>query len=123
MNLTDVARIEVLRGPQGTLYGKDAIGGAINVISTMPGPDRERRASAILGNYQRVELRTMVNEPLSDRLFLRLAVGLVNRDGYLRRLAPPAPLALVEQANGKRDRPSLAKATTAARAAACSCAG
>ena len=43
MNLTDVDRIEVLRGPQGTLYGKDAIGGAINVISTMPGPDRERR--------------------------------------------------------------------------------
>ena len=38
MNLTDVERIEVLRGPQGTLYGKDAIGGAINVISTMPGP-------------------------------------------------------------------------------------
>ena len=43
----------------------------------------------------------MVNEPLSDRLFLRLAVGLVNRDGYLRRLPPPAPLALVEQANGR----------------------
>ena len=44
----------------------------------------------------------MVNEPLSDRLFVRLAVGLVNRDGYLRRLPPPAPLALVEQANGRR---------------------
>jgi iron complex outermembrane receptor protein len=101
MNLTDVARIEVLRGPQGTLYGKDAIGGAINVISIMPGPTRERSANAILGNYNRVELRTMVNEPLSDRLYLRLAVGLVNRDGYLRRLPPPAPLALVEQANGR----------------------
>jgi iron complex outermembrane receptor protein len=102
VNLTDVARVEVLRGPQGTLYGKDAIGGAINVISTLPGPDRERRANIILGGYRQAELRTMVNEPLSDRLFVRLAVGLVNRDGYLRRLAPPAPLALVEQANGRR---------------------
>jgi iron complex outermembrane receptor protein len=101
LNLTDVARIEVLRGPQGTLYGKDAIGGAINVISTMPQPDREHRASAILGNYGRFELRTVLNEPLSARLFMRLAVGLVNRDGYLRRLRPPAPLALVEQANGR----------------------
>ena len=101
MNLTDVARIEVLRGPQGTLYGKDAIGGAMNVISTMPGRGREGRVSAILGNYRRVELRTVVNEPLSDRLFLRLAIGLVNRGGYLRRLPPPAPLALVEQANGR----------------------
>src|SRR4051812_16784247 len=101
MNLTDVARIEVLRGPQGTLYGKDAIGGAINVISKMPGPARERSASAIVGDYNRVELRMVVNEPLSDRLFLRLAVGLVTRDGYLRRLPPPAPRALVERANGR----------------------
>jgi iron complex outermembrane receptor protein len=101
MNLTDVAQIEVLRGPQGTLYGKDAIGGAINVISTMPGPRRERNASAIIGNDSRVELRTIVNEPLSDRLFLRLGLGLVNRGGYLHRLSPPAPLALVEQANGE----------------------
>ena len=101
MNLTDVARIEVLRGPQGTLYGKDAIGGAINVISAMPGPGRERNASAIIGNDNRLELRTVINEPLSDRLFVRLALGLVSRDGYLRRLAPPTPVALVEQANGK----------------------
>ena len=100
MNLTDVARIEVLRGPQGTLYGKDAIGGAINVISTMPGPRREHSASAIIGNDSRVEFRTVVNEPLTDRLLLRIGVALVNRGGYLRRLPPPGPLAQVEEANG-----------------------
>ena len=44
----------------------------------------------------------MVNEPLSSRLLLRLAVGLVNRDGYLRRLPPPTALAPIEQANGRR---------------------
>jgi iron complex outermembrane recepter protein len=101
MNLTDIERIEVLRGPQGTLFGKDAIGGAINVISASPHPGRERRASLTLGNYQRLELRTVVNQPLSDRLFARLSVGLVNADGYLRRLTPPARPDLVEQANGR----------------------
>ena len=101
MNLIDVERIEVLRGPQGTLYGKDAIGGAINVISTMPAPASERNASVIFGNDRRIELRTVINQPLSDRLFARFALGLVNRDGYLRRLSPPAPLALIEQANGR----------------------
>ncbi len=101
MNLTDVDRIEVLRGPQGTLFGKDAIGGAINVISVLPAPARERRASAIVGNFNRVEFRTIVNEPLSQRLFLRLALGLVNRGSYLRRLPPPAAVALLEQANGR----------------------
>ena len=67
MNLTDVARIEVLRGPQGTLYGKDAIGGAINVISAMPEPDRQRNASMILGNFERAEMRAVVNEPIAAR--------------------------------------------------------
>jgi len=97
MNLVDVDRIEVLRGPQGTLFGKDAIGGAINVISAAPQPRGERNASAILGNYGRVELRTVVNQPLSDRLFLRLGAGIVSRDGYLRRLGPPVPLGLMER--------------------------
>lgn len=100
MNLTDVARIEVLRGPQGTLYGKDAIGGAINVISTMPGPERERQARAILGNDNRVELQMTLNEPLSGRLFVRLSAGVVSRDGYLRRLRPRGPLGVIEQVNG-----------------------
>ncbi|MEO6114181.1 MAG: TonB-dependent receptor [Sphingomicrobium sp.] len=99
LNLTDIARIEVLRGPQGTLFGKNTIGGAINVISVMPRPRRERRFSAILGNYDRVELRAIVNEPLSENVFMRLSIGTVSRDGYLRRLAPPAPHGPLEQVN------------------------
>ncbi|MEO8455959.1 MAG: TonB-dependent receptor [Sphingomicrobium sp.] len=101
MSLVDVDRIEVLRGPQGTLYGKDAIGGAINVISTQPQARADRTASATLGNFGRVELRSVVNEPLSNRLFLRLAVSAVSRGGYLQRLTPLAPLDLIEQANGR----------------------
>ncbi len=99
MNLTDVARIEVLRGPQGTLFGKNTIGGAINVVSNMPRPDREQHAKIILGNYDRVELRAISNEPLSDNLMARLSVGVVSRDGYVRRLTPRTPLGPIEQAN------------------------
>lgn len=99
MNLIDVARIEVLRGPQGTLFGKNTIGGAINVISHMPRTGRERSFRVIVGNYGRVELRGVANETLSDRVFMRLSIGMVNRDGYLRRLPPPAPLASLEQVN------------------------
>jgi len=100
MNLTDIARIEVLRGPQGTLFGKNTIGGAINILSNPPRESRERDLKVILGNFDRIESRAVVNEPLSGRLFARLAVGVVSRDGYVRRLPPPAQLGLVEQANG-----------------------
>ena len=101
MNLIDVDRIEVLRGPQGTLFGKDTIGGAINVISTLPQDQSEANESAIFGNRGRRELRTLVNQPLSQRLFVRIAAAIVRRNGYIHRLLPPSPSALLEQANGK----------------------
>ena len=88
MNLTDVERIEVLRGPQGTLYGKDAIGGAINVISTLPGADRERRANVILGNYRRPNCEQWSTNRCPTGCSCGSRSALVNRDGYLRRLAP-----------------------------------
>lgn len=92
MNLIDVARIEVLRGPQGTLFGKNTIGGAISLVSVKPQPEREGRSSLILGNYQRVEWRAVLNLPLSDDTFVRVSAGIVSRDGYLRRLPPPLAL-------------------------------
>ena len=102
MNLIDVDRIEVLRGPQGTLFGKNAIGGVINILSNMPHARRERLAGVILGNFDRAELRAVSNEPLSDRLFMRLSLGAVSRDGYVRRLAPPVPLGQLEQLSGTK---------------------
>ena len=99
LNLNDIARIEVLRGPQGTMFGKNTIGGVIQVISTMPQPGRQSHFSVIVGNDARVELREVSNLPLSDRLFVRMSIGSVHRNGYLHRLPPPARLAALETAN------------------------
>ena len=79
----DLDRIEVLKGPQGTLYGRNATGGAINVIPTKPKLD-ETSASAAgsYGNYRAFDLEAAVNVALGPDLALRLAGKLVDRHGY-----------------------------------------
>ncbi|GMG88400.1 TonB-dependent receptor [Biformimicrobium ophioploci] len=65
-DLVDIERIEVLRGPQGTLYGKNTAAGAINVITSKPSSNYEAEADLVLANNNRKELRSMVNVPLGD---------------------------------------------------------
>ena len=103
MDLVDIERIEVLRGPQGTLYGKNAIGGAINIISAAPGAEAEAYAGLIAGNLGRLDFRGMVNVPITDRLFLRLAAGRMSRNGFLKRLAPPFEPTGVTQTDHDRE--------------------
>ena len=88
-NLLDVERIEVLRGPQGTLYGKNAVGGAINLVTVAPQQAAAAYSDLIVGNLSRVELRGMVNTPISDQLLVRASGLLVSRGGYSRRIPPP----------------------------------
>lgn len=79
----DVASVEVLKGPQGTLYGRNATGGAINVNPARPQLGvTSGRLSASYGNYDAVQLEGMVNLPVGDQVAVRLAGSLYNRDGY-----------------------------------------
>ncbi len=79
----DVERIEVLRGPQGTLYGKNSIGGAINFITRKPGPELEALAELVVGNYDTLETRLMLNLPLvADRLFSRWGFTSEHSEGW-----------------------------------------
>jgi iron complex outermembrane recepter protein len=86
-NLYDIDRIEVLRGPQGTLNGRNSVGGAINIITAKPVDHFAAYTSVQYGNYSDLELQGMVNVPLSDRVQMRTAFLSASHDGY-RNNAP-----------------------------------
>jgi outer membrane receptor protein involved in Fe transport len=79
----DLQRVEVLRGPQGTLYGRNATAGVVNIISAKPKFTYEAKASADVANYNSTRLEGMVNVPLvEDKVALRLAGAWTKREGY-----------------------------------------
>jgi iron complex outermembrane receptor protein len=80
----DLARVEVLKGPQGTLYGRNASGGALNLITNQPNLDSlGGHVNLELGNYSDVNADGALNIPLSSSLAVRGAFQVVNRQGYL----------------------------------------
>ena len=76
----DIERFEVLRGPQGGLYGRDAVGGAINIVYATPSDEFGGYASAGYGRYQRSELEGAINVPVTDDFAVRLAGWYFNQD-------------------------------------------
>ena len=86
-DLLDVDRVEVLRGPQGTLFGKNTIGGAIRIISKKPQGDDSGSLSFTTGNFDRRELRGMMDVSLiKDVLMLRVTGMSKTRRGYVNRI-------------------------------------
>ena len=85
--LLDTDRIELLRGPQGTLAGKNSIGGAMKIFSQQPGPEANAYVEAQYGNYDRITARAASNFTLvDDKLYARFAAATRQRDGYVDRL-------------------------------------
>lgn len=79
----DLQRVEVLRGPQGTLYGRNATAGAINVISNRPSPSGFAAAGSFeIGNYDTRRANAMINVPVSSNIAIRAAGALNRRDGF-----------------------------------------
>lgn len=79
----DVERIEVLRGPQGTLYGRNATAGNINIITNKPTNEFDASGEILFGNYNRVSTRGMLNVPVvEDKFMLRAAFMSDKRDGF-----------------------------------------
>jgi iron complex outermembrane receptor protein len=82
----DLNRVEVLRGPQGTLFGRNALGGAVQVVTNLPDQDFGGRIKATVGSYERRDIEGVVNIPLSSTLAFRGAASSTNTDGYGRLL-------------------------------------
>lgn len=79
----DIDRIEVLRGPQGTLYGRNTTAGAVNIITNTPTRQLEGAVSVAAGNYASRKTSAMINVPVSPALALRAAVNVDQHDSYL----------------------------------------
>lgn len=84
-NVVDVERIEVLRGPQGTLFGRNTVGGAIRVITRKPHDEYAGDIEFTAGSYDRIDVKGHVNIPLTDKLFVRFSGLSQDRDGFVDR--------------------------------------
>ncbi|MBA4046148.1 MAG: TonB-dependent receptor [Erythrobacter sp.] len=82
----DVSQIEVLRGPQATLYGKNTTAGAINITTNQPSFDFEGRTEVSLGNYEFRQARLAVSGPLSENVATRIAFSGTSRRGTIRNV-------------------------------------
>lgn len=83
---SDMARIEVLKGPQGTLFGRNAAAGVINMVPNAPSEEYEGFVSARLGNEQFLRVEGMVNLPLTDSVSLRINALGNQKDGFVDQL-------------------------------------
>lgn len=84
--LVDLAQVEVLRGPQGTLFGKNTVAGAISLTSVKPGDQFEGAVGINVGNYNNLELQGNVNVPLTDTTSVKIYGNKTTRDGYIENV-------------------------------------
>lgn len=80
--LVDIERIEIVRGPQTTLFGRDALSGAINTVTNKPGDEFEATVLARYGDYNLVQGGASISGPISDRVSAKLAAGYRERETY-----------------------------------------
>ena len=86
LDIVDVDRVEVLRGPQGTLFGRNTIGGAISLSSKKPDEEFGGKVDVKYGTDDRFNVRGSVNIPFGDKLFARLSAATFMQDGYVTRV-------------------------------------
>ncbi len=84
LDLLDLKRVEVLRGPQGTLFGRNTIGGAINLISREPLPEFAGKLEAGFGEDSLYRGRVVLNLPISDQVLTRFSAMAKHQDGYIK---------------------------------------
>jgi iron complex outermembrane receptor protein len=88
-DLLDVQRVEILKGPQGTLFGRNTIGGAISIVTKDPASTFGGNVDLQGGSFNQIRLRGTVDVPLADNLRTSVTFGMERQDGYLKRIPYP----------------------------------
>ena len=83
IDLFDLERVEVLRGPQGTLFGRNAVGGALSLVTTKPTEDLKIKLEAKAGKFNQQDFRALVSGPIAENVFGKISFSNRKRDGYL----------------------------------------
>ena len=89
LDFLDVERISVLRGPQGTLFGRNTIGGALNIVSKKPTEGFGGDSTVTIGSANQINVSTNINLPISDTLLTKISGSIRNQDGYVTNLERP----------------------------------
>ena len=101
--LFDIERAEVLKGPQGSLYGRNATAGAVNFVSAAPSGDKEGYIAGEYGRFNRINLKAAANIPVSDIFALRLSGRYLNQDAVIDNVVTDPDVIAPKAAGGKRD--------------------
>lgn len=91
LDVLNIERIEVLRGPQGTLFGRNTIGGAVSVVTKKPGRDLAGSLEATTGRFGRFQIKGNLDLPLGEGIYSSFAGFYHKRDGYVKGVIPAAP--------------------------------
>jgi len=101
LEMMDLERIEILRGPQGTLFGKNTIGGAVNIVSVKPSNKFSAKTQITAGSFNRIDANVSINLPIvTDKLAARFSGATRNRDGFGSR-TDGAEMANVNSLSGR----------------------
>jgi len=92
LSLFDIDRVEVLRGPQGTLFGANTTGGVVNVVTKQPTGEYGGQTQVVAGNYGRLDANAAFNFPISDSLSAKVSVLHSGYDGFFKNVANGQPL-------------------------------
>jgi iron complex outermembrane receptor protein len=87
--MMDVDRVEILKGPQGTLFGRNTIGGAISIVTRDPGHDFLAKGEVTTGRFDRIDFKGTADLPIADNVLTSLSFSTAHRKGYQRRIPFP----------------------------------